>query len=117
MSNFNVARVTWSGPFHWREDGAIDAPNAESLLGTRGLYQVSADHVVHGPGTLLYVGAAGLKGREPTIAKRLASHWARWARYEPRDSLVVRLGRVSRVDLDAGTERSATDDACGESRH
>lgn len=108
--DLTVARVTWSGPFRWLEEGRIESPDGESPVRCRGVYQVYADHVVHGPGTLLYVGAAGLKGREPTIEKRLASHWARWARHEPRAGLAVRVGHLSYVDIEAGTERDAPDD-------
>jgi hypothetical protein len=74
--------IQWEGPMT-----LDDALKKSSNKDDYGIYQITGDHVVFGPGSLLYVGRA----RDQPFATRFAQH-AEWLRHE--SGIAVRLGRI-----------------------
>jgi hypothetical protein len=77
-----LVRVSWEGPF------SVDEVRQGGLADMKGLYQVYGQHVVFGPGSLLYV---GMTDRQ-TYKSRFKQHYDRWLQYE--SDVHVRLGLV-----------------------
>jgi hypothetical protein len=80
-------RVRWFGPY------SVDAVQARKGASDDryGLYQIYGNHVVFGPGALLYVGMA----RDQTYAKRFSQHHS-WLKHEQKPA--IHLGLLEKDD-------------------
>lgn len=89
MSERQLVQVRWSGPYSVQE--VIDDRHRAK---GKGVYQLYGQHVVFGPGSLLYVGMT--EGQ--TFGTRFTQH-RRWLEYES-DDVEVRLGVVEGAEDD-----------------
>lgn len=90
--NMRVIHLLWEGPYSLKQ--LINKSNRpDDSKKDYGLYQVYGDHVVYGPGSLLYIG----KACDQTFFTRLKQH-ADWCDECEADrlSLDVYLGRLIR---------------------
>lgn len=101
MSNLKLA-IEWSGAHSLDEaierlDDAGEPPEYDGE--DYGVYQIYGQHILSGPGTLLYVG----KAAKQTFADRFRQHES-WLRDE--DEVCIHVGRVWDEARHAGREKT-----------
>lgn len=80
-------RVAWVGPLSIEQALQLDDQDNDY-----GLYQIYGQHIIFGPGSLLYIGMA----REQTFKSRLRQHDVDWLHQEK--GVLVRVGRIDPGD-------------------